>query len=151
MEETLQDGLVVMEQARREIRLGYFSSLFFILIAVVSLFRAMVWPKSFNQEPLPISLTDGTFVSLLLSINTDLLVFFLAVLFLSMSIFAKPADGWEGWSVLWTGPVVVCFFSWLSVMDGILRILVYVTFLCCSLYAFLTFRSHLKGPVSRNH
>lgn len=134
---------LIMSEERRLLKILYFCSLFLILVYVVSLIRAIAFPESFHQMRLPISSGDGTLYSFLLSINTHLLVFLLMVSAVLLG-YSKPPNGW---SILWAGPCVDSFFTWLSMMDGIFRIFIYVVSLSCSLYAFLVFRKYLKKPV----
>lgn len=137
--------LVVMEEPRTSIRrAGYFASFAFIFLAVVSLIRAVMFPGSFTTPTLPISTTDGTIHSLILSIDTTLLAFLVSVLFGLTMTYKQPREVQKGWGSLSAGAGVVSFFTWLSMMDGIFRIFIYIVFLCCSLYAFFAFRRYLK-------
>jgi hypothetical protein len=146
-------GFLVLMSAEeiRLLKIGYFMSLFFILLYLIFFIRAIVFPESFNQITLPIPSNDETIRSLLLSINTHLLVFLLTAYVVLRSIYSKPSKGWEAESILWTGPCVALFFDWLSMMDGVFRIFIYMVSLCCSLYAFLIFRRYLKETALTKH
>ena len=143
-----------MEEPRASIRrAGYFGSIAFIILAMVLLIRAVMFPESLSTPTLPISTTDGTIDSLILSIDTKLLAFLLSV---SMGLttigiskaYKQPREVQKGWGILFSGAGVVSFFSWLSMMDGIFRIFIYIVFLCCSLYALFAFRRYLKETAS---
>ena len=143
--------VLMITEEMRLLKIGYFVSLFFILLYLVFLIRAIVFPESFTQAKPIISPMDGTILSFLLSVNTDLLVFLLTAYVVLRSIYSKPRKGWEAESILWTGPCVALFFDWLSMMDGVFRIFIYMISFGCSLYAFLIFRRCLKETALAKH
>ena len=132
------------------IRLGYFGSICFALLDVVSLIRVIFFPESLNH-PIPPSILskDGIIYSL------PKLALVIAIVWAAISrgnlgeYGQRSREIRKGWSFMLCGGVaLVLFVGLFSVMDGILGIFTYMISFCCSLYAFLVFRKHLKGTIS---
>jgi|SRR3989344_3375655 len=118
-----------MQQARSPTKIGYFVSLAFILQGGLSLVRVVVFPESFGP--------DTPHVSSLIAA----LLLVAAVLFM---MHTQPRDVWKAWSASFGSAAIVSFLGWLSIMDGLFEVVVYMIFLGCNLYAFFEFRRCLK-------
>lgn len=123
---------------------GYFFSIIFSLQSVYSIIKAIAFPERFTQ-PIPSTSIDNPITSFFLAFDTDLVIFLLAIGIALMMIYTQPREVWKAWVALFAGPGVVSFFDWLSLVEGVLGIIIYLAGLCCSLYAFLAFRRFLKG------
>ena len=61
-----------------------------------------------------------------------------------MMIYTQPRDEWTAWGASIGSAAMVVLFDWLSIMEGIVRISVYMIYVGCNLYAFTAFRRCLK-------
>jgi hypothetical protein len=134
------------EQSQSIIRMGYWGSICFGLVDVISFLRFIFFPETFNH-PIP-----PPFVS------RDWIMGFLPTLALvvCMGLFAMgigiseayykglSRDIRRGWVFMLGGPALSLFVGLFSTMDGILGIFTYMISFGCSLYAFLIFRRYLK-------
>jgi hypothetical protein len=111
---------------------------------VVSVVRAIAFPESFRLYLSQVSPQGGGLRSFILAIDTDPIVFLLLAGGVLYFIYFHPRDEWTAWGALFGSAAVVVLLDWLSIMDGIVRIIVYMIFVGCNLYAFAAFRRCLK-------
>lgn len=135
-----------MQQLRSLTKVGLFASLIFILQGVVSLVRAVVFPESFSRYAPHVSSQDGGLRSFILSIDTGLIVSLVLVVLVLSIIATQPRDVWKAWGASFGSAAMVSVFDWFSIMEGSVRIVVFMIFVGCNLYALFEFRRCLKLP-----
>ena len=120
-------GLSVMQQSRSMTRVGYFVSCLFILQGVVSVVRAIAFPESFSQYSSQVLPQGGGFRSFILAFDTGPIVFLLLVVLVLCMIDTQPRDEWTAWGASFGSAAMVSLFDWFSIMEGIFRIIVFMS------------------------
>ena len=110
----------------------------------MSVVRAIAFPESFSQYSSQVSPQGGGFRSFILAFDTGPIVFLLLVVLVLCMIDTQPRDEWTAWGASFGSAAMVSLFDWFSIMEGIFRIIVFMSFVGCNLYAVAAFRRCLK-------